>query len=185
MRRIPRVTRSSTTDDAGRRGRPFARGQSGNAAGRPKGSRNRSTILLERLFEGQAEALGRKALDKAIVDGDSAAIRLVMERVYPVVRDPCVNFELPPIRTAADVVSANDSVLQAVCKGELSPSAARDIMELIATQARAIELVQVVERIGTLEADCAKTNTPSLQLQQAIWSVLQAQVHKVDGDRDA
>jgi len=47
----------------------FKPGQSGNPAGRPKGSRNRSTLALEAIFEGEVEGyyddvcsgLGRKA----------------------------------------------------------------------------------------------------------------------------
>ncbi|WP_409566405.1 DUF5681 domain-containing protein [Methylobacterium sp. J-070] len=38
-------------------GKPFVEGQSGNPAGRPRGSRNRSTLALEAIFEGEAEAL--------------------------------------------------------------------------------------------------------------------------------
>jgi len=36
------------------RGRPFAKGQSGNSAGRPVGSRNKAIIAAEALLEGQA-----------------------------------------------------------------------------------------------------------------------------------
>ena len=47
----------------------FEPGQSGNPAGRPKGSRNRSTLVLEAIFEGEAEKLSRKAIELAL-DGD-------------------------------------------------------------------------------------------------------------------
>jgi hypothetical protein len=38
--------------------------------GRPKGSRNKATIAIESLLEGQAEALTQTAISKAL-DGDS------------------------------------------------------------------------------------------------------------------
>ena len=47
---------------------------SGNS-GRPKGARNRKTLAIESLFEGQAEALTQTAISKAL-DGDSMALRL-------------------------------------------------------------------------------------------------------------
>ena len=37
---------------------PFQKGQSGNPAGRPRGSRNRSTILFENLLEGNEARQG-------------------------------------------------------------------------------------------------------------------------------
>ena len=43
-------------------------------AGRPKGSRNKATIAIEGLLEGQAEALTQTAISKAL-DGDSIALR--------------------------------------------------------------------------------------------------------------
>src|SRR5215831_6568815 len=44
------------------RGRPFKPGN----AGRPKGARNRATVAAEALLDGQAEALTRKAIERAL-----------------------------------------------------------------------------------------------------------------------
>jgi hypothetical protein len=43
------------------RGRPFAKGESGNPGGRPIGSRNKTTIALENLLDGQAEAINSES----------------------------------------------------------------------------------------------------------------------------
>ena len=48
------------------RGRPFELGKSGNPKGRPKGARNRATILAEALLDHEAEAITRKLVDKAL-----------------------------------------------------------------------------------------------------------------------
>jgi hypothetical protein len=64
----------------------FVKGQSGNPAGRPPGSRNKATILAETIFQGEAETIIRLAIDKA-KEGDMTAIRLCLERVYPRLRD--------------------------------------------------------------------------------------------------
>jgi hypothetical protein len=54
---------------------PFEKGESGNPAGRPRGARNRATLLMENLLADDAEAIGRKAVEMA-KGGDMAAIRL-------------------------------------------------------------------------------------------------------------
>src|SRR5262245_39615187 len=48
------------------RGRPFERGNSGNPRGRPKGARNRTTLAVEALLDGEAEGITRKAIEKAL-----------------------------------------------------------------------------------------------------------------------
>jgi hypothetical protein len=48
----------------------FEPGQSGNPAGCPRGSRNRSTLALEAIFEGEAEKLSRRAIEMAL-EGDA------------------------------------------------------------------------------------------------------------------
>ena len=39
------------------RGRPFPKGQSGNPSGRPVGARNKTSLAVEALFDGEAEGL--------------------------------------------------------------------------------------------------------------------------------
>ena len=48
--------------------------------GRPKGARNKKTLALEALLDGEAEALTRTAIEKAL-DGDGLALRLCLERI--------------------------------------------------------------------------------------------------------
>ena len=60
----------------------FRPGQSGNPAGRPNGSRNKASVAVDALLDGEAEALTRKAIDLALA-GDTVALRLCMERICP------------------------------------------------------------------------------------------------------
>ena len=79
----------------------FKPGQSGNPSGRPHGSRNKATLALEALLDGEGEAITRKAIENAL-NGDMAAIRLYMERLIPVRKDRTVSFSLPEINGADD-----------------------------------------------------------------------------------
>jgi hypothetical protein len=67
--------------------------------GRPKGSRNKATIAIESLLQGQAEALTQTAVKKGL-EGDSVALRLCMERIAPAPKDQSVSFRLPQMKSA-------------------------------------------------------------------------------------
>ena len=55
------------------RGKPFKKGQSGNPGGRPKGTRNKTTLAMEELLDGEAEIITRKAIEKA-KEGDGGGL---------------------------------------------------------------------------------------------------------------
>src|SRR6476619_165785 len=112
----------STENTAGiQRGRPFPKGQSGNPAGRPKGSRNATTLALEALLDGQASALTQKAIDVALT-GDIPALRLCLDRIVPPRKDSPVAFDLPEMKTLDDTVSAMGAIVKAVGQGDLTPT---------------------------------------------------------------
>src|SRR6516225_4824452 len=73
------------------RRRPFEKGRSGNPAGRPRGSRNRSTLAAQLLLQGEAEALTRKAVELAL-GGDPTALRLCLDRLIAPHRERLVPF---------------------------------------------------------------------------------------------
>ena len=122
---------------------------SGNS-GRPKGSRNKATIAIESLLQGQAEALTQTAVTKAL-EGDSLALRLCMERIAPAPRDNTVHFSLPSMINANDASEAAGSVLRAVSDGELTPIEATRVMGLIDSYRRTLELTDIENRLKALE----------------------------------
>jgi hypothetical protein len=132
------------------RGRPFEPGQSGNPSGRPKGARNRATLAVEALLDDEAEALTRKVVAMAL-EGNIAALRLCIERLSPPRRDRSVEFNLPKMESAADAVAGSSAVLESCAAGILSPGEAADVMGLIATHLRAIELAQIETGMAALE----------------------------------
>src|SRR6202048_3019561 len=134
---------------AQKRGRPFEPGQSGNPNGRPKGARNSVTRALETLIDGQGEALGAKAVEKAL-NGDSPMLRALLSTLVPP-RERTVEFELPKIESAADAVKASSAVITACSAGELSPREASEIMGLISTHVRTIEVAELEARLTALE----------------------------------
>lgn len=130
----------------------FRPGQSGNPAGKAKGTRHRTTLAIEALLEGEAETLTRKAIDLAL-NGDMTALRLCMDRLVPVRRDRPVMFDLPRIGGAGEVKAATEAVLDAVSSGELTPGEAAEIGKLIDTHLKAIEVSDFEDRLNKLEAN--------------------------------
>ena len=131
-------------------GRNTAGQFSAGNSGRPRGSRNKATIAIESLLEGQAEALTQTAIAKAL-EGDGFALRLCMDRIAPPPKDAAVTFSMPTIRNALDAAEAAGSVLKAVSEGELTPIEATRVMGLIDSYRRTLELTEIEERLQSLE----------------------------------
>ena len=129
-------------DTAGR----FAAGNTG----RPSGARNRTTMAVLELLEGQAEALTQRAVELAL-GGDTAALRLCLERVAPPRKDAPVQFALPQMKTARDAAEAAGAVLQAVAEGDLTPGEGAVVMGLVDAFRRTLETSELEARVAALE----------------------------------
>jgi hypothetical protein len=132
------------------RGRPFAKGQSGNPAGRPRGSINRSTRAAQQLLDGEATALSRKAIELALA-GDPTALRLCLDRTVAPRRDRSVELSLPPINSAADILGAIKAVADAVGRGGITPGEGFALSQMIESFLRAIDASDFDNRLRQLE----------------------------------
>ena len=133
-----------------KQGARFRKGQSGNPSGRPPGARNKTTLAVEALLDGEAEVHTRKAIERA-KDGDSVALRLCLERILPPRKDRPVSFALPKIESAADAGKASTAILTAVATGDVTPLEAEAVLRLLEGHAKVLEVRDLEERITTLE----------------------------------
>lgn len=122
---------------------------SGNA-GRPKGARNKSTMAVLELLEGQAEALTQRAVELALA-GDTTALRLCLDRLAPPRKDAPVQFSLPRMTTAHDAALAAGAVLEAVSMGDLTPTEGAQVMGLVDSYRRTLEVTELEVRLSALE----------------------------------
>jgi hypothetical protein len=136
-------------------GRQFAPGQSGNPAGRPAGSRNKATLAIDALLDGEATALTRKAITLA-KKGDMQALKLCMDRIVPPRRDRPLAFALPPIATPGDAATAMSALLKATADGELTPLEAGEVAKLVDTYIHTVETNDLTKRIEQLERTAPK-----------------------------
>ncbi|MBI1182115.1 MAG: hypothetical protein GC201_16345 [Alphaproteobacteria bacterium] len=124
--------------------------------GRPKGSRHKITLAVERLLDGQAKALTQKAIDLAL-GGDMQALRLCLERLLPPRKDRTVEIALPAISDAEDHPRALAAVLAAVAAGQLTPAEAQQFGAVLEMHRKALETADLEARIRALEQ---RTDSP-------------------------
>ena len=118
--------------------------------GRPKGARNKATQAVLAMLEGEAVALSRKAVQMALA-GDGVALRLCLDRIAPPRKDSPVQFPLPRMTTASDAAEAAGAVLEAVAGGDLTPIEAVQIMGLVDSYRRTLEITELEARLAALE----------------------------------
>src|SRR4029453_18800390 len=128
----------------------WAPGQSGNPKGRPKGSRNRASLLLQHLIEGEGEAVVR-ALIAAAKGGDVSAARALLDRLVPPRKERPVKVTLPALRTAKDARDALAAVAAAVADGDMLPGEGEAVVKLLEAYARTAATAELEERVAALE----------------------------------
>jgi hypothetical protein len=132
------------------RGAPFRKGQSGNPSGKPKGTRNRTTVLAEKLMQDDAKDIVQAVLEAA-KGGDMTAARLVLDRISPVRRGRPVYFELPSAKTAIDVAAATAALTMAMACGDITPDEAATVAAIFEVRRKALETAELELRLQALE----------------------------------
>jgi hypothetical protein len=129
----------------------FAKGHSGNPTGRPKGARNRATVLAEQLRDAGPELLAdatRRALG-----GDAVTLRSLLHYLLPKPGDATVDLGLAP-GAERNAEAVFDATVRAVADGVISPADALRIGRLVALRAR------VAERAARLRLRATKSARP-------------------------
>jgi hypothetical protein len=106
-------------------------------------------MAAEALLEGEAERLTRKCIELAM-GGDTVALKLCLERIYPARKDRLVSFPLPPITSARDAADIAAAVAQAVGAGQLTPSEAAELGKVIEIYVRAYQTAELNDRSAPL-----------------------------------
>ncbi len=78
-------------------------------------------------------------------------MRLCLERLAPPRKDAPVTFALPSMSTVSDAAQAAGAVLGAVSEGDLTPSEGAQVMGLIDSFRRTLEVTELEARVAALE----------------------------------
>jgi hypothetical protein len=118
---------------------PFeTRFKPGNS-GRPKGSRNRASVVLDALNDSDLEAIVEKVVAKA-KEGDLTAAKIIFDRVMPAPRARAVAIDLAEVdRYDGDEATLRSyaAIVGAVASGAISPGEAVELAELVDKQRQA------------------------------------------------
>lgn len=129
---------------------PFKSGQSGNPAGRPRGST--STIIikeaLNEVFEEGENGLLKNICESA-KNGDMQAATLLINRIYPALKPAQ---QLTPFTLVGDnPVSQAVSVLEAVAAGDLPADIGSQFIDSISKVIQIRESTELAERLERIE----------------------------------
>ena len=129
------------------RGRPFKDGNSG----RPPGSKNKTTKMLEELVEGEAPKLTRKLLELAL-GGDVRCLQYCLDRLLPQRRGRPLDLQLPKINGVQDVATAMAAISEGVSTGNVTAEEASHLAHLFRTSTDAIIAYEFDVRLQKVEA---------------------------------
>jgi hypothetical protein len=102
------------------------------------------------LLDGEAEALTRKCIELAKA-GDSTALRLVMDRLIPVMKERAIHFDLPPVTDVSGVGAALASVSGSVATGATTPGEGGALCGMLGQVSRAFETAELAQRLAAIK----------------------------------
>ena len=133
------------------RGRPF---QPGNP-GRPPGSKNQTTRLIEQLVGDEGEKLTRKIIELALA-GNVKCLEMCLDRLLPRRNGRPVDFSMPEVTGTHDIVAAMAAITSAVTDGSLTAEEAGELTRVVDSFIKVLEAHDHDARLETLELQMRK-----------------------------
>ena len=128
----------------------FRPGQSGNPDGRPKGSRNKTTLMLEKLGDDIDELLA--ATKRKALKGDMQAMQILLDRALPVRRPTLPTISVPGLQEAMTLTEKGQAVLNAIGNSEIPPDVGASLLNALGNVSRLVEVDELLKRVEKLEA---------------------------------
>ncbi len=125
----------------------FKPGQSGNPRGKPKGTRSWTSKFRDQLAESVPDVL--ESLIQQAKEGDTAAAKLILDRVLPSLKPAEQSIKLPLEGTPAEQAQ---QVIAALAGGKLAVGEASAVLSSLTSLAKIEEFTELEQRIAALEA---------------------------------
>jgi hypothetical protein len=145
---------ASNNEGKTRGGHRFGKGN----PGRPKGSRNKASLLAEKILSKDIKKIA-EVVTKAAKGGDLTAARLCIERLVPPAKGRLVSFPMPEIKTIDDIAGALQALWGAVSMGAISIDEMLTLTAVLEKHGTIIHASELERRVIALEA----AKTPKLE----------------------
>lgn len=146
----------------------FEPGKSGNPNGRPRGPSPLTKAMRERIasdcdpvgflssvmrgeLQPHATEDGEEAKHVPTMDQRLGAARALAGKLVPDAKDRPLSFKVGAIAGPKDALDAMARVIETMGKGELTPSEAKSVMDVVALYLKAWEVEELERRIAALE----------------------------------
>jgi hypothetical protein len=112
--------------------------------------------LVEQLLADEGETLTRTLIYKALA-GDVRCLQLCLDRLLPRRNSRPVDFQLPAISNAHDVVAAMAAITTGISDGSLTAEEAGHLAHVLEGYAKAVTTYDLAVRLDSLESRMRKT----------------------------
>ncbi len=123
----------------------FAKGISGNEAGRPKGTTTASKIRKD-IEEALPDILA--TVVKAAKGGDMTAAKILIDRLCPTIKPVALPINLP---VNGGLVEQGNEIIRATLDGEIPPDIGAQLITALSNQGKLVELEEVSTRLANIE----------------------------------
>lgn len=123
----------------------FEKGQSGNPKGRTP-AHITATKVRKSLADDLPDILNK--LVELAKEGDTTAIKLILDRVCPALKPQAVPISLPVCDSLAE---QGNEIIRATMSGKIPPDIGSQLITALANQAKIIEVEELTKRIEALE----------------------------------
>ena len=129
----------------------FKPGQSGNPRGPKPGTRHAALVALDAIGQENAAAVLQSVVEAAQT-GDMRAAEILLRRAWPERKGRPLQFDLPRMESAGDLVKAMGAISGAMASGTLTTEEAAAAASVLEAHRRAIDTQDLAARVAALEA---------------------------------
>jgi hypothetical protein len=86
-------------------------------------------------------------------EGNLIALRICLDRIAPPRKDRHIEFAFPKMEKASDAAAAGASIIEALSKGELTPSEAVELTRMVESFTRTLQVCDFEARLERLEKE--------------------------------